>query len=154
MTRRIIHCPGCGKKISLYHNPVPTVDVIIRYQDGIVLIKRKNYPHGWALPGGFIDYGEDTVSAAVREAKEETGLDCTITALLGVYSDPERDPRSHTITSVYVAEGCGTLQAADDAAEARCYPMPDIPHTLAFDHGAILADYRNWLEKETLRRGG
>ncbi|MBN2415868.1 NUDIX hydrolase [bacterium] len=149
MSRRIIQCPGCGREIELYHNPAPTVDIVIRYQDGIVLIKRKQYPFGWALPGGFVDYGEDTVSAAVREAKEETSLDCEIIGLLGVYSNPQRDPRSHTISTVYVARGRGELRAADDAAEARCFSLERIPSGLAFDHGTILADYRVWHAGET-----
>jgi len=149
MSKMIIHCSSCGEKIEMYHNPAPTVDIIIEYGDGIVLIDRKNFPHGWAIPGGFVDYGEDTVSAAVREAKEETGLDCSIQALLGVYSDPARDPRSHTISIVYIAHGRGALRAADDAVDARVFPVTRLPALLAFDHETILNDYRTRL----LRRG-
>ena len=102
-----------------YRNPFPTVDIIIEIEGGIVLIKRRNPPPGWAIPGGYVDYGETVEEAAVREAKEETGLDVRLTHLLGVYSDPGRDPRHHSISTVYVAVATGTPVADDDAADAE-----------------------------------
>ncbi len=121
--------------------PVPTVDVIIEVGDRIVLIRRKYPPPGWALPGGFIDAGERAQDAAVREALEETGLRVTLTGLLGVYSDPARDPRRHTISTVYIGKAEGTPSGGDDAADARLFPERDLPSPLAFDHAQILADY-------------
>lgn len=122
-------------------NPFPTADVIIEIDDGIVLIERKNQPYGWAIPGGFIETGESAEEAAVREASEETGLDVSLTDLLGVYSSPIRDPRFHTVSIVYVGKGDGAVQAGDDARDARIYTKTDIPDTLAFDHRYILDDY-------------
>ena len=122
--------------------PSPTVDVIIEIGDtGIVLIARRFPPPGWAIPGGFIDVGESAETAAVREAREETGLDVTLTDLLGVYSDPARDARRHTISTVYVGRAVGTPRASDDAADARVFAETTLPHPLAFDHARILADY-------------
>ena len=134
-------CPQCGHPIVHYRNPVPTVDALIHLPGrGVVLVERLNEPYGWALPGGFVDYGEPAELAAIREAKEETGLTVELTGLLGVYSDPARDPRQHTISTVYVAEGSGQLRAGDDAATARVYTLEDLP-ALCFDHARILADY-------------
>lgn len=124
-----------------YRNPTPTVDVIIEVEAGIVLIRRKNPPLGWAIPGGFVDEGETVEHAAVREAMEETGLSVELTALLHVYSDPARDPRLHTLSTVFVGRADGQPAGADDAAEARVFPVDDLPEPLAFDHGKILADY-------------
>jgi len=122
--------------------PSPTVDVIIEIGDtGIVLIARRFPPPGWAIPGGFIDVGESAETAAVREAREETGLDVTLTDLLGVYSDPTRDARRHTISTVYVGCAVGTPRASDDAADARVFTETTLPHPLAFDHARIVADY-------------
>lgn len=121
-------------------HPVPTVDLIIRYGGGIVLIKRKYPPHGWALPGGFVEVGESLEEAAVREGKEETGLDITLVRQFHSYSDPARDSRRHTITTVFLAEGSGSLTAADDAAEAGIFTEGNLPEPLAFDHGQILKD--------------
>lgn len=135
-----MQCPKCHHQIETYKNPVPTVDIIIIYGDGIVLIERKNPPHGWALPGGFVDYGEDLETAAVREAREETGLTITLTSQFHTYSDPKRDPRLHTITTVYTARGTGTLRAGDDAVKAQVYTRDNLPD-LAFDHSKILQDY-------------
>ncbi len=125
-----------------FRNPFPTVDIIIEIdEDGIVLIKRKNPPHGWAIPGGFVDYGETVEETGVREAKEETGLDVELTRLLGVYSDPDRDPRFHTVSTVFVARASGTPVGLDDAAEARVFTRDNLPDDLAFDHRSILDDY-------------
>ena len=134
-------CPSCGAQVKSYRNPFPTVDIIIELQDGIVLINRKNPPYGWALPGGFVDYGESLEVAAVREAREETSLEVSNLRLLGCYSDPGRDKRMHTISTVYIADGCGRPQAADDAAGTGIYRLDSLPETLCFDHAVILADY-------------
>ena len=135
-----MQCPNCQSKLSIYRNPVPTVDIIITYNDGIILIKRRNPPLGWALPGGFVDYGENLEMAAIREAKEETGLDIKLKQQFHTYSDPNRDERLHTITTVYLASGHGTLQAGDDASQAMVFYPPDLPQ-LAFDHGEIIDEY-------------
>ena len=125
-----------------YRNPLPTVDVIIETAPGeIVLILRKNPPQGWALPGGFVDYGESLEDAAIREAKEETGLEIKLGRQLHTYSDPARDARHHTITTVYLASATGEPVGADDAAEARVFALDALPSTLAFDHGDILKDW-------------
>lgn len=122
-------------------HPVPTVDAIIEVAGGIVLIRRRFPPPGWAIPGGFVDYGETVEAAAVREAMEETCLAVTLTQLLGVYSNPNRDPRRHTAAVVFVATATGTPVAADDAAEAGVFTEDSLPAPLAFDHAQILADY-------------
>ena len=124
-----------------WRNPFPTVDVILELDGGVVLVRRKNPPPGWALPGGFVEYGEPLWTAAKREAKEETGLDVELTALLHVYSRPDRDPRHHTVSTVYVGRAAGRPSGADDAAEARVFPLDALPAPMAFDHGDILADY-------------
>ena len=136
-----LSCPACGVQVKSYRNPFPTVDIIIELQDGIVLIERRNPPHGWALPGGFVDYGESLERAAVREAREETSLEVTNLRLLGCYSDPGRDERMHTISTVYMADGVGQPQAADDAANVGIFRLDSLPKPLCFDHDAILADY-------------
>ncbi len=127
-----------------FRNPIPTVDVIIEQDGGkkIVLIKRRNPPHGWAIPGGFVDYGETLEAAAVREAYEETGLHVTLLRQFHTYSDPLRDPRKHTISTVFIARADGSPVAGDDAAEAGVFGMDSLPGPLAFDHGSILKDYR------------
>jgi myo-inositol-1(or 4)-monophosphatase len=125
-----------------YRNPFPTVDIIIETGDGIVLIYRKNYPEGWALPGGFVEYGETLEETAIREAKEETGLDIKIKYLLGCYSKPDRDPRFHTVTTVFVAEARGEPAGGDDAKLAKIFKIEEIPwKKLVFDHADILKDY-------------
>jgi 8-oxo-dGTP diphosphatase len=134
-------CPSCGAQVKRYRNPLPTVDIIIEFQDGIVLIERKNPPHGWALPGGFVDYGETLEAAAIREAREETTLEVDNLRLLGCYSDPGRDARMHTISTVYIADGCGRPQAADDAANIGIFHLGELPEALCFDHAEILRDY-------------
>jgi ADP-ribose pyrophosphatase YjhB (NUDIX family) len=134
-------CPECGKGLFRYKNPFPTVDIIIMVKGGIVLIERKNPPYGWAIPGGFVDYGESLETAAVREAKEETSLDVRLVCQLGAYSDPERDPRHHTISVVFIAEAEGMPVAADDALSARVFTYETLPEKMAFDHRRICMDY-------------
>jgi ADP-ribose pyrophosphatase YjhB (NUDIX family) len=135
-------CPYCGRQIERYRNPVPTVDIIIETDGGIVLIQRKNPPYGWALPGGFVDYGESLEKAAVREAKEETSLDVELVSQLGAYSDPSRDPRQHTISVVFRARvKAGMPRASDDALEVGIFNRDNLPENLAFDHGKILQNY-------------
>ncbi len=123
-------------------NPIPTVDIIIELESGgIILIRRKNPPPGWALPGGFVDYGESLETAAVREALEETTLQVQLVELFHVYSDPNRDPRQHTLSTVFIATASGTPRGEEDAAEARIFSEQDLPAQLAFDHSQILRDY-------------
>ncbi|HOL22102.1 MAG TPA: NUDIX hydrolase [bacterium] len=130
-----------------YKNPVPTVDIIIEMEGGIVLIKRKNYPYGWALPGGFVDYGECLEDAAVREAKEETGLDVVNLMQFHTYSAPDRDPRHHTISTVFIGKGRGVLKGSDDAEEAKIFTEDNLPEDIAFDHRKILRDYFEYKRK-------
>lgn len=127
-------------------NPVPTVDIIIETtrddgKTGVVLIKRRNPPYGWALPGGFVDYGESLEEAARREAIEETSLEIELMQQFHTYSAPQRDPRLHTITTVYIARAKGKPQAKDDAADIGIFTREEINFPLAFDHAQILADY-------------
>lgn len=127
-----------------YRNPVPTVDIIIvTEKDSVVLIRRKNPPEGWAIPGGFVDYGETLETAAVREAKEETELDVSLVRQFHTYSDPARDPRQHTISTVFIATAEGVPRGADDAAEAVVFHRDALPSPLVFDHAEILEDYFN-----------
>lgn len=125
--------------------PNLAADIIIELIDHaerpIVLIERKYAPFGWAIPGGFVDIGEAVEHAAVREAREETSLDVTLTALLGCYSNPERDPRGHTVSLVYVATARGQPVAQDDAKNLQIFPLGKFPERLAFDHAQILRDY-------------
>lgn len=127
---------------SLSHrNPLLTVDIIIETPSGIVLIRRNNPPFGWALPGGFVDYGEALETAAIREAKEETGLDIGRPEQFHAYSAPNRDPRHHSVTMVFIASAAGTPCAGDDAGAASVFTQTDLPENLAFDHARILSDY-------------
>ena len=127
--------------MTTQRHPVPTVDAIIEIDGAIVLIERRFPPPGWALPGGFVEVGETLAAAAVREAREETGLDVELTELFHVYSDPRRDPRKHTIGTVYIGRASGTPRAGDDAALARIFTADALPAPIAFDHAQILADY-------------
>src|SRR5882724_11260168 len=125
-----------------HRNPLPTVDIINELiGGGVVLIERKNFPHGWALPGGFVDYGESLETAAVREAKEETSLDVVLTEQFYTYSDPRRDPRHHSVSTVFIATAEGEPRGADDAKVARLFEEKDLPTPLVFDHAQILRDY-------------
>lgn len=121
--------------------PRLTVDILIEQSGGVVLIKRKFPPPGWAIPGGFVDYGETLEAAAIREAKEETSLDVKLLRQMHTYSEPSRDPRHHTVTTVFVARGSGTLKADDDAEDARVFARDTLPADIAFDHRQILEDY-------------
>jgi len=118
-----------------------TVDAVIVEGKELVLIKRKNPPfqNRWALPGGFVEYGEQVETACIREAKEETGLTIKIRELLGVYSKMGRDPRGHTISVVFIADGNGTLKEGSDAQDAKYFNLNRLP-PLAFDHKKIIAD--------------
>ncbi len=125
-------------------NPYPTVDIVIETGGGIVLVHRAHEPRGWALPGGFVDYGERYEDAARREAMEETGLDVELTDLLGVYSDPTRDPRHHTASVVFVGRATGEPRAGDDADRAEVFALDHLPSPLVFDHADIVRDYAAW----------
>ncbi len=128
-----------------YRNPTPTVDIIIELIDRpdrpIVLIERQNPPHGWAIPGGFVDYGEAVEIAARREAQEETCLSVELIEQFYVYSDPNRDPRQHTLSVVFIATATGEPQAADDAKTVGIFEPWQLPQNLCFDHDQILRDY-------------
>lgn len=128
--------------------PLLAADAIIELVDRpgspIVLIERRNPPYGWAIPGGFVDVGERLETAAIREALEETTLTVRLRALLGLYSDPARDPRGHTVTAVYVAEAEGRPRARDDALNLGLFSLDDLPEPLVFDHAQVLADYRRF----------
>lgn len=147
MIERIV-CPACGHVTERYKNPFPTADIIVETGSGIVLIKRKNPPYGWAIPGGFIDYGESAEDAARREIREETGIEITGLTQFHTYSDPSRDPRFHTLTVVFTAQAESLPRAGDDAAEAGIFTADNLPSPLAFDHGRILADYFAMRAKE------
>ncbi len=131
-----------------YRNPAPTVDIIIELIDKphrpIILIERQNPPYGWALPGGFVDYGESVETAAIREAIEEVSLEVNLIEQFHVYSKPDRDPRGHTLSIVFIATGKGEAKANDDAKNLRIFLPWEIPSNLCFDHGQILQDYLNY----------
>src|SRR5690349_18200997 len=128
--------------MSAPRNPLPTVDCIIQLPgDRIVLVRRAHPPLGWALPGGFVEVGEALHQACVREVKEETGLDVELEEQFFTYSDPRRDPRQHTISTVFLGRAAGEPQGGDDAAEARAFGIQEIPADLCFDHGTIVRDF-------------
>ena len=136
-----------------HRNPFVTVDIIIEINDKIVLIQRANPPYGWALPGGFVDYGESLESSAIREAKEETSLEVTLREQFHTYSDPDRDPRHHTVTTVFIGKGAGTPKAADDAKRLDVFTENDLPESIVFDHRKIIDDYfryRQGVPKDTI----
>lgn len=130
--------------------PLLAADIIIELVDlpnrPFVLIERRNPPYGWALPGGFVDVGETIEQAAIREAQEEVCLDVTLKTLLGLYSDPKRDTRNHTVTAVYIAEASGMPKAADDAKNCAIFSFDNLTSELAFDHALVLADYQYYLK--------
>jgi len=137
-----INCPKCGALVYRHRNPIPTVDIIVELDaGGIILIKRAKEPFGWAIPGGFVDYGESLEDAARREAWEETSLKVELLRQLGAYSAPDRDPRHHTLSVVFLARAQGKPEARDDALEVGVFTEEDLPSPLAFDHAKILADY-------------
>jgi 8-oxo-dGTP diphosphatase len=135
-----------------YRNPAPTVDIIIELVDRrdrpIILIERRNPPFGWAIPGGFVDYGESVETAAIREAKEEISLDVELIEQFYVYSDPKRDPRQHTISIVFIAKATGEPQAADDAKNIGIFLPDNLPAQLCFDHDKILQDYYHYRQTD------
>ncbi|GAB6193308.1 NUDIX domain-containing protein [Desulfocastanea catecholica] len=135
-----MQCPHCKAEIESHRNPTPTVDIIIEIGEQIVLIERKNPPYGWALPGGFVDYGESYETAALREAKEETSLKVTGLRQFHTYSEPDRDPRGHTASTVFIGTSDGSPRAGDDAARVELFSQETLP-PLAFDHARILEDY-------------
>lgn len=127
-----------------YKNPFPTVDIIIKMgSNKVILIKRKNYPVGWAIPGGYVNYGESFEEAAIREAEEETSLKVTLLRQFHTYSDPKRDSRQHNVSTVFIAKGEGIPKAASDAKEVRIFSKDNLPENLCFDHRQILSDYFN-----------
>ncbi|MCF6204798.1 MAG: NUDIX hydrolase [Methylococcaceae bacterium] len=132
--------------MTLPITPLLAADIIIELVDfpgrPIVLIERANPPFGWAIPGGFVDIGETVEQAAIREAKEEVCLDVKLTVLLGIYSNPKRDVRNHTVTAVYIAEASGKPKAADDAKNCELFNLSKLPSQLAFDHNLVLQDYQ------------
>jgi len=136
--------------------PLLAADTIIELSDKpgrpIVLIEREFPPYGWAIPGGFMDVGERLETTAIREAKEEVCLDVTLNALLGMYSDPKRDHRGHTVTAVYVAEATGKPIAADDAKNVVVFDLDNLPKELAFDHAKVLEDYRKFRDTGQVAR--
>lgn len=143
-----LSCPKCGSVVEVYRNPALTVDIIIEIPGhGIILIYRKNFPHGWAIPGGFVDYGESLETAALREAREETGIEVLDLRQFRAYSDPKRDPRRHTVSVVFTGKGEGQPKAADDAADLAVFPLDGLPNDLAFDHALILSDYSEYLRR-------
>ncbi|MCB9591620.1 MAG: AmmeMemoRadiSam system protein A [Sandaracinaceae bacterium] len=127
-------------------NPYLTVDVVVEVRGGVVLIERARHPIGWALPGGFVDYGEEPADAARREIEEETGLHVELTDLLGTYGAPDRDPRQHDVSIVFVGHASGEPRGGDDAARAGIFALDALPSPLCFDHARVLADYRWWRE--------
>ena len=140
--KKSVSCKTCGADVELFRNPLPTVDIIIEMPEGgIVFIHRKNEPRKWALPGGYVDYGETLEAAAAREAKEETSIEVSGLRQFHAYSDPARDERSHNISVVFTAKGEGEFKAADDADDIGIFGRDSLPSDLAFDHAKIVDDY-------------
>ncbi len=152
MLKKTIQCPKCKSEIEIYQNPIPTVDIIIEVESkGIILIKRKNPPYGWAIPGGFVDYGESLEEAALREAKEETNLEVQFLRQFHTYSAPNRDPRHHSISTVFIAKAKGIPKAKDDALEIGIFNASNLPEEIAFDHREILRDYFSLVRGQELK---
>jgi len=144
VNNRLFNCPRCGAEIKGDSAPLPTVDMLIYDPElGLVLVRRRYPPLGWALPGGFVDYGERVEDAAVREALEETSLRVELRGLVGVYSDPARDPRRHTISAVFWGrtEEPSRILGGDDAGEARFFRPEVLPEPVVFDHARIIKDF-------------
>jgi len=142
----LTRCPRCGTEIPVSSQPALAVDCVIAIGRGIVLVRRRNPPYGWALPGGLVEYGECLEDAARREIFEETGLRVTLEYQLGTYSHPNRDPRRHTVTAVFVGRAAGRPMAGDDASAVKVCDLEDLPLDLAFDHALVLEDYRQFLQ--------
>lgn len=130
--------------------PLLTVDIIIDINDRIVMIERKNPPHGWALPGGFVDYGESLEEAAKREAREETSLNVELIEQFHTYSAPDRDPRQHTVSTVFLARAEGQPEAHDDAKNVGLFSRDALPEVIVFDHRSILMDYFRYKDGQSL----
>jgi len=149
MGERLV-CPRCGTTLDEWKQPKVTVDVLVEDPSGsILLIRRRNPPDGWAIPGGFVDVGETLEAAAVREILEETGLRVALTGQFHTYSDPSRDPRHHTVTTVFLGrpvDPAAAPVAGDDAIEAAFFPPGAPPTPLAFDHALVLADFLKFRE--------
>jgi len=141
--RRSVRCPRCGAEVERRRNPFPTVDLILMDagRSGVFLVERKNPPHGWALPGGFVEWGESLEEAARREGEEETSLRIRVEEQFRAYGDPDRDPRFHTITVVFAAVGTGDARGADDARSVRFFRWEELPEKMAFDHRGILGEF-------------
>ena len=138
-------CAQCGTVIKTWQRPAVTVDMLILLDSRLVLVSRRNEPLGWALPGGYVDYGERLESAARREAMEETRLTLLDLEQFHTYSDPDRDARQHSVSTVFLARAEGTPVAGDDAAEVRLFDLADVPHPLAFDHSRMVRDLEAFL---------
>ena len=146
--KKNLTCPLCKGQFSVYANPLPTADILVYEPSlGVVIIERKNPPLGFALPGGFVDEGEWIEHAALREAMEETSLEVVLTGILGVYSRPDRDPRCHTLTTVFTARAIApsALRASDDAKSAFWADPAQPPAPMCFDHGRMLQDFADHL---------
>ena len=137
--------------VTQYRNPLVTVDIIIEISTEFIMIERANPPHGWALPGGFVAYGDSLESSAIREAKEETSLDIQIIEQFHTYSQPDRDPRHHTVTTVFIASASGVPTAADDAKNLDLFSEHELPNPIVFDHERIINDYFKYKKGAMLR---
>jgi len=142
-----VTCPKCGYPVYVYRNPSLTVDCIIEKDNKVLLIKRENYPFGYALPGGYVDYGETVEQCVIRETKEETNLNISEPKLFGVYSDPARDPRGHIVTVVFYTKTNADPIAGDDAKDLDFFDLDNLPEPIAFDHAKILKDYIEFRKK-------
>jgi len=142
-----LRCPRCDAPLDRFDQPRLTVDAVVRNDEGeFLLIERGHPPPGWALPGGFVDAGESLEAAVARELNEETGLLTHRLTQFHTYSDPTRDPRHPTVSTVFLVEAVGTLRAGDDAVDAAFFPIGSLPRPVAFDHARILEDVHRWLQ--------